>query len=541
VSDFLSTLSTEDLQALHAGDLSKMSTSGLQLLNREQMKRQMNLDPTADMSTTDKVLAGAGAGMTSALRAVGLNKVAGYFGAPDTKEEADALDAPLEATTAGKVGRAGGIAAAALPAALVPGANTYLGATALGALTGGALTEGDLDERLRSAAYGAVGGLAGKAVGDAAGSGAGATMNWLKNRGAQAAAQNAQKDAAAAAARDAGFVFPPNETNPTVLNEALTGLSGKVKTGQVASARNQTVTDALGREALGLKPGDELTADVLQGIRSTAAQTGYAPVRNSGMVVAGPEYANDLNRIAATSQGAARSFPGLKDNGIQDLVTTLKQDMFDAGDAVDATKMLRQSADKAYRSGDAALGKAYKQAANAVEDELDRHLTSVGQPAALQAFRDARKLIAKTYSVQGALNDVTGQVSAPRLATQLTKGKPLSGELLTIAQAAKQFEPAMQSLKQAPGAVSPLDWLAQLAVSAHDLKNPIKWPVLLARPAVRSAILSKPYQALMTTPSYGPGALARTMLPAIGSDVTQRGMVPAGIGGALEAAYESQN
>jgi hypothetical protein len=71
--------------------------------------------------------------------------------------------------------------------------------------------------------------------------------------------------------------------------------------------------------------------------------------------------------------------------------------------------------------------RASKKAATALEDVLEGHLTTIGQPEALQAFKEARTMIAKTYTVEKALNQATGTVDARKLAAQLNKGKPLSG------------------------------------------------------------------------------------------------------------------
>jgi hypothetical protein len=254
------------------------------------------------------------------------------------------------------------------------------------------------------------------------------------------------------------------------------------------------VTDKLARQALGLKAGDQLDETVLQGIRNQAATQGYAPLRQAGTVTADKPFFDALDKIASTQQGAARSFPGLGESGVADMVAKLKQQSFDAGDAVDATRVLREAADKAYRQGDKGVGKASKEAADAIEGMLERHLTAAGNPDALKSFREARTLIAKTYSVQKGLNGQTGNVNAQALAKQLQKGRPLSGELRTIAQAGDAFPKATQMLKEAPKAVSPLDF-AVATTAGMSTGNPLAAVLLGARPLARNALLSGPVQA----------------------------------------------
>lgn len=478
-------------------------------------------NPTINMGTGERTLAGIGSGMSSVLRALGGGSLLAKMGLPASKEEAQALDAPLMATTAGKVGRVLGTAAPALPTMLIPGVNTYAGAMLTGAGTGAAFTEGGIGERLEGAAMGAAGGLAGKGIGDALGAGARALgAKMATSRAAQQSA-NAQRDAAIVAAREAGYVIPPADVRGGVLNEVLGGLSGKIKTAQAASARNQGATNSLAHKALGLADDAPLNADTLQAFRNTAAASGYAPIRAAGEVTADAAYTKALDGIASQYQGAARSFPGAAKNPVMDMIDGLRQAKFDAGDALDMVKVLRESADKAYRAGDTGLGKASKAAAGALEDQIERHLKDAGDDAAMAAFRKARQDIAKSYSVQKAVNPTTGDVSAASLARELSKGRPMTGELRAIAEVGAAFPKATQALKEAPKAISPLDFFSGGSLAAM-LGDPLALATVGLRPAARSLLLSKGYQGLLAKPaSYAPGLLEQT-LPALESQYISR-------------------
>lgn len=119
------------------------------------------IDPTEGMSTTQKVLAGVGMGMTNAARGVG-----NLVGLVSDEEIAEAkrLDAPLANTTAGTVGNVLGSAAALAPVALMPGANTIAGAGLYGAGTGFLTTPGNMAERGQAAFMGGVGGILGQSL-----------------------------------------------------------------------------------------------------------------------------------------------------------------------------------------------------------------------------------------------------------------------------------------------------------------------------------------------------------------------------------------
>lgn len=462
----------------------------------------MNVDPTEGMGTGERLLAGIGRGMTSAAR--GLGQLVGAVSSEDVANAAR-LDSPLLNTTAGKVGNVMGLAAASAPTALIPGANTYAGASLIGAGLGGLTTEGGIADRLTSAALGGAGGAVGKGLGDALGAGARALTNRSATQFAQQQAQMAPKMEAARAAADAGYVIPPADLQPGMLTEALSGLSGKIKTAQVASQRNQNVTNDLAKRSLGI---DTLNRETLQALRNEAATAGYAPIRAAGEVVASPGYGKALDEIAGQYQGAARSFPSGAKNPVLEMVDGLRQQKFDAGDAIDMTKVLRETADKAYRAGDTGLGKAAKKAAGALEDELEQHLRAIGNPDALKAFRDARQVIAKTYSVQKALNDQTGDVSAQVLAKELAKGRPLSGDLLTIGQVGNAFPKAAQSLKESPKSLSPLDW-AFGAMTGAGTGNPLMLATMAARPAARSLLLSPIAQKSALTTQSGQGLFSQ--------------------------------
>lgn len=490
-------------------------------------------NPTEGHST---LLAGIGKGMASAGRAVGLDGVmrSVWPDLPVDKQEADRLDAPLAATTGGKIGQAIGIGAPVALASFIPGANTYLGATALGGLTGAALTEGGIGDRAMGAGLGVAGGVAGKGVGDAVGAGA----RWLMgNRAsAQAGAQvaNAQRDAAAQTAKDAGYVLPPADVKPGLVNEALNGISGKIKTAQVASQRNQDVTNSLVRKELGMAPTDAMNAQALNTIRQQAGKA-YQAVEGAGTITPGKTYTDTLDAIVQPYVRAAKSFPNAKPNPIVDEIGALRTASFDAADAVAKIKTLRGEADAAYGAGNKDLGKALKGGADALEQAIDDHLSAFGPSKLLTDFRDARQLIAKTYSVQKGLNDTTGDISAQALAKQLQKGRPLSGELRTVAEVSNAFPKATQSLKEAPKAVSPLDF-AVAGMSGTATGNPAMLGMMAARPAIRSLLLSKPYQSLMTKPNYGPGLLMdRGLLPLLQSDAVGRGLLGTGIGSGLLA------
>jgi hypothetical protein len=249
---------------------------------------------------------------------------------------------------------------------------------------------------------------------------------------------------------DAGYVVPPSSVNPSFVNNVKESISGKIATAQVASSRNQQVTDGLVRKALGLADDAPLSVEALSKYRADMHATGYGPLRQLGPVPADQQFASDLASVAQKYTGKG-TIPAIEKTEINDLVKAHQSTGFDAGDAVDAIKVLREDAKDAYRVGNSALGGAKKAIADAYEGALERALPPGSD--ILTNYQAARQNIAKSFTVEDALKEGTGAVDARKLAAALQKGVPLSGELLTAARFANAFPKATQppSLVAGPG------------------------------------------------------------------------------------------
>jgi hypothetical protein len=342
--------------------------------------------------------------------------------------------------------RGGGIVPRAVGGAVTGGAAAGLvnpDDAGAGALIGGALP-------VAVKAGGAVGQAAGKVL-----------------RGPE---QSTEVQAAINAARESGYVIPPSQARPTLGNRMLEGLSGKITTAQNASAKNQAVTNRLAAEAIGL-PGDTpLTVEVLDKVRKQAGQA-YEELRR--LPIKPATQANTLTNTSAAPE-----------------INPSKM-VFDLRKARnDATAWFRSYG----RTADPdALAKAQAAAAKAkqLETTLEDYATGLGRDDLVSAMQEARTRIAKTYSIEDALNAVSGSVDARRLAKQLDKGKPLSGELKQAAEFAARFPKAAQAV-EGMGSLpqtSPLDW-AMGGGLAMGTGNPLMLASMAARPAARSLVLS---------------------------------------------------
>jgi hypothetical protein len=300
-----------------------------------------------------------------------------------------------------------------------------------------------------------------------------------------------------------GMVVPPATANPTAVNKVLEGVAGKLTTGQAAAAKNQSAITSLSKRALGLPDDSPLTMEDIIAVRKGAEQ-GKAAVRGAGRITRDGKFAADLGRITARYRGAAKDYPDLAKGDVDAIVKSVDVDA-DASSAVDAIAILRENADDAFRSGKGGIGKAYKDAAKALEDLIDRNLAAQGKDGAamLNQFRAARTLQAKTYTVEKAFNSATGQVSGTKLGQQAARGKPLSGDLETVGKFAQAFPKAAREFNESLPGISPLDFYATGGVAGLT-REPWYLVYPFVRQGVRNALLSPLGQKLATPPQGGP-------------------------------------
>lgn len=304
-------------------------------------------------------------------------------------------------------------------------------------------------------------------------------------------------------AREIGYTVPPTQAGGGVVNRLLEGLAGKASTLQEASVRNQAITDKLAKKSLGLSEDAVLTPEVIRDVRNEAGKV-YEGISNSGIVVPNKSFNDALDKIGENAVKAELNFPNETSKQILNVVGSLRKDAFDAGSAVSRIKQLRAEADMAYRAGNNELGSATKAAASALEDAIESHLSKLNQPDALNKFKEARQLIAKTYTVENAMNKTTGTVDARSLANRLQRGKPMSAELKDIAQFAQAFPKASQVPEKIGGTIgiSPLDYtvagltggVSLLGGENKETSGASALAALLARPAARKLVLSAPMQ-----------------------------------------------
>jgi hypothetical protein len=435
------------------------------------------INATEGMSTTQKVLAGIGKGMTDLGRGAGQ-----ALGIVSDKEIADAraLDEDLMSTGAGKVGNVVGQIASAAPAMLIPGANTYAGATLVGAATGALQPVTEDESRLTNTALGAAGGVAGQKLGNVIGN---AVSNKLA-KNALMKSRNATRDASLQAGLEAGYTVPRSLYNPTFLSNRIESIGGKAATLQQASIENQQVTNNLVRKALDLPEDAPLSMGTIEKVRKQA----YDPYK----------------AVSELSPGANKTLQELKQA---------------RADATGWFNAYNRSASPA----DLAKAKEFQSVADISEEVLEDYAKAANKSDLIPQLRNARKTIAKTYTVERALNKGTGDINAAVLGRLYDKNKPLSDGLDQIGRFATAFPKVARSNQDGAGisALEPLSAGMYAGLGQMATGNPaglLAGGLPLLRTPARSLALSR---LMQKPPTYGGGLLQLTnerpdLLPNLG-------------------------
>ena len=434
------------------------------VVSKASWKNDANVyDPTADMSTTDKALAGVGKAFYDTGRGIG--QMLGMVSREDVAKARE-QDKALMNTTAGKVGNFAGEVVNTLPLLVIPGANTIKGATLASAAYGLTRPSESTQETITNTLMSGAGGAAGQY-------GANKLASYLGGKVAENAAEaqirnatNSIKNETLKRGVEAGYVVPPSSVNPSFINKRLESIAGKAAVGQEAAARNQGITNALARKVAGAADDAPLDVGTLDKIRAEAGKV-YKAV-------------GDLSPIAK-----------------QD-IEALKQARFDANAQF---KFYNRSADPSALKA----AKEARQLVDELEASIAKEAEAVGRSDLVPALKEARTQIAKTYDVERSLNVGSGDASAPTIGRIVDKaqGKPIDANLETIGRMQQAFPSYMREGASIPTpGVSKSEALAAalLGGGGFAAAGPMGLAAsalpLLSGPA-RSLVLSKPYQQLM--------------------------------------------
>mgnify|MGYP001601339318 CR=1 FL=1 len=515
-------------------------------IQSETLAFQVSLDPTAGISTGERVAAGAGKFVADVGR--GIAQWTPWGPSRQEIEEVRDRDNPLMATPGGFMGNIGGGALATVPLAMIPGANTAAGTALTGSLFGAAQPVGVEDSRTVNTALGGATALGMKVGLDKLG-------GYFSNRAAAAAAQqaklqqeNALRDQVVREAREAGYRLTPTQAGAGSVARGVEGASGSAKMEKQLSVYDQKVTnrlvrehldealDALGLPRLGSKP---LSAKTMDDIVSDAAKAGYRAVDDLKNVNWDKTFERSVKMLSLKRPGGAVAHPA--EAQIDDIITRLAEHPQWTGKELraDITR-LRELASTNFSAarragGDVektALARVQSRAAELLEELAERNLANNGAPATvISNFREARQLMAKAFTVKDAL-DGTGNVSARDLARS---GAPLEGGMKIAANFARNFEGSARDVSKMRDRTG-FQYGDILLGGVGAMVDPSLGALAFSRPVSRQIALSRLGQSMMSRPDYAVPLSTRMASQITNNPMVQRHLPLAAVPGALSVS-----
>ncbi len=271
-------------------------------------------------------------------------------------------------------------------------------------------------------------------------------------------------------AKAEGYTFPPTAIRPNFVNERLESIGGKAAVGQDAAMRNQAVTNALAARALDLPEGTPITEGVLKAVRASAGKPYELLAQQS------PRAAAMIERLRDARAEASQNFTYYYKSGNP-------QALRDAQAAEKSAAVLEKALEKIAQPIQVPTGPNTTQMVNLVDE-----------------MRKGRATIAKTYDIEKSLNLGDASVDPRMLARLQDQGRPLTGELKTIAETTAAFRPFMRE-----GAMIPQPGVSGTDAAASALLGTMGYGAAGGPAGLMAAglpLLRGPARALALSPHY---------------------------------------
>jgi ribosomal protein L29 len=257
------------------------------------------------------------------------------------------------------------------------------------------------------------------------------------------------------------------------------------------------------KQIIGLPPEQQLTSDAFKAYRKNQGNN-YQAVRNFDyktdkvFVKELNDEIQNLRSLTTTSPEQISTLQSLAKTNIKgdDLVNNII-DLRDAGNS-----NMRSSDSKLNR-----LGKTQLKTATALEDVADRFLDKSGNPDIVSQFRQARKNIAQSHTIENAFDSAGNIIDPRKLAQMASNDQPIPSAMRTVSEAANKAPALFTPQKNFFGGRSPglTDVVTGLAAGALT-GNPLLATGAVARPAIREILTAGPVQRMMSPniPTAGP-------------------------------------
>jgi hypothetical protein len=317
-------------------------------------------------------------------------------------------------------------------------------------------------------------------------------------------------------AKAAGYVIPPSMVNPAPVNKLLESIAGKAATAQEAVLRNQKVTNALARKAIGMTNNDPVTLEVLEQIRTEAAKP-YETIAGFSK-----KAALDLSALKKAELTSGDYHQIRVQEADPEFVKKFDELSVQAAADIEALKKARFEKSALYKFYDKhpdpeVLARAKKQEALAeeLEDSIEKAATQMGLKDLVPELRAARQRIAVSHDIERTLQLSRSDVEAAVLGRAYDAKKPLSGPLRQIGRFADYSSriskragdvptPGVSALQMPFGSAAGAALGGAYGGTTGAVMGAVAGPVALqgASNLSRNLILSKAYQQKFATPFY---------------------------------------
>jgi hypothetical protein len=284
---------------------------------------------------------------------------------------------------------------------------------------------------------------------------------------------NAGRDSTLRALRREGFVVAPHTVERG--SDVFSSIGGKAAIQQTAAKKNQVVWQRMAAEDLGIvdpKTGKgaaiPIYDETLENVRKRAA----APYERIQEIQKTAEarlkgLRKDLQQFAGGDPMQAKVLDSNFSSAQDNLAIRAGADV----EQLKLTRAKAYDAFKAWRGGDPAAYTTWRgeiTKANALEDTIDAAAKQLGDKKLLSDLRKSRRLIAKTYAVQEAINPTSGMVDPVVIGRMRDARVPLDGKLKLIGDAQLVFnKEAVEAARVPSPGVDNMSTKFALSSAAH--------------------------------------------------------------------------
>lgn len=331
------------------------------------------------------------------------------------------------------------------------------------------------------------------------------------------------------AAMDAGYKLTPQQAGAGIVSRNVSAIASRPQLERELSRQNQKVTDAGARADIGMAPDTRITPATLNQAAAphNAVYQAIDDLDRYGPVQPTPDYRQAIQDVRNDS-GSGGNFAFDVSPRVTNRIQGYSQiPEFLPSEALARVKALRAEASKAQNSNayhpDAlATARTNRGIADALEDELDRHVQALSQPVLgmpftpvdpnlLPQLRNSRVQLAKINNIRDALDGPNVDASALKRARD--HGAQLTGNLATAADAAENFDRSVQvpskirdqEISYFDAALASGTGAAGIA-SGHPVLGAGMLAAMFGRPVLRLGLKNSLYQKYLRNPPQIPMA-----------------------------------